>query len=102
MGDPAHVDVQRHFHASDGTLLSGGQLFTYAAGTTSKLATYTDYSGGTANANPIVLNARGETPYQVWLTAAVAYKLVLAPPGDTDPPTNPIWTADNIQGAVAP
>lgn len=87
-----------HFHANDGTLLSGGQLFAYAGGTTSKLATYTDSTGGTPNTNPIVLNVRGETPNQVWLTGATNYKFVLAPANDTDPPTNPIWTADNIQG----
>lgn len=87
-----------HFHASDGTLLSGGLLFTYAGGTTNKLATYTDAGAGTPNANPIVLNQRGETPDQVWLTASTNYKFVLAPQGDTDPPQNPIWSADNIQG----
>lgn len=87
-----------HFHANNGSLLAGGLLFTYSGGTTSKLATYTDSTGGTPNTNPIVLNARGETPFGVWMTATVNYKFVLSPPGDTDPPTNPIWTADNIQG----
>lgn len=89
-----------HFHASDGSLLNGGLLFTYAGGTTTKLATYTNSGGGTPNSNPIVLNSRGEPTGSVgiWLTAATDYKFVLSNPGDTDPPTNPIWTQDNIRG----
>lgn len=87
-----------HFHANDGTLLSGGKLFTYSGGTTSKLATYTDSTGGTPNTNPIILNSRGETPHEVWLTASTNYDFVLAPANDTDPPTNAFWTAPNIQG----
>ncbi len=84
----------QHFVDNNGNALSGGQLFTYSAGTTTKIATYTDAGGGTANANPVVLNSRGEA--NVWLTPATAYKFVLSPSTDTDPPTNPIWTVDNI------
>lgn len=79
---------------SDGTALSGGKLFTYAAGTTTKLATFTDQGGGTTNTNPVVLDTRGEA--DVWLGSGTAYKLVLAPSTDSDPPTNAIWTEDNI------
>lgn len=82
------------FFANDGTPLNGGQLFTYVPSTTTKLATYTDSSGGTPNANPIILNFRGEA--DVWLDPALTYKYVLAPPNDTDPPTNPIWSKNNI------
>lgn len=81
---------------NNGQQAVGGQLFTYAAGTTTKLATYTDASGATPNTNPIILDDRGEAP--VWLTAGVAYKFVFAPSTDTDPPTNPYWTVDNITG----
>ena len=42
--------------------LSGGKLFTYAAGTTTKLATFTNSGGGTPNTNPVILNTRGEAP----------------------------------------
>lgn len=79
-----------------GIPLAGGKLFTYAAGTTTKLATYTDSTGGTPNANPVVLNSNGEA--SVWLIQGDAYKLVLSPANDTDPPTNPFWTQDNIVG----
>lgn len=72
------------------------KLFTYAAGTTNKLSTYTDSTGNTANANPIVLDSAGRTPNGLWLTDGSSYKFVLAPANDTDPPTSPIWTEDNI------
>jgi hypothetical protein len=83
---------------NNGNALTGGQLFTYTAGTTTKLATYTDSTGNTANTNPVVLNSRGEA--NVWLTSGTSYKFVLSPSTDTDPPTNPYWTVDNLQGGV--
>lgn len=61
------------FDAS-GNPLSGGQLFSYAAGTLTPLATYTTQSGGVANANPVVLDSAGRAP--VWLSAS-SYRMVL-------------------------
>ena len=84
------------FHADDGNgnPLSGGKLFTYAAGTTTKIATYTDSTGSTPNTNPIILNSRGEC--FLWLAQGIPYKLVLAPATDSDPPAAAIWTDDNV------
>lgn len=78
-----------------GLIASGYQLFTYAAGTTTKLATYNDADLQVAhqNANPIVLDSAGRAT--IFLTAS-AYKFVLASPTDTDPPGSPIWTVDNV------
>ena len=84
----------QHFIDNFGNALNGGKLFTYAAGTTTKLATYTDSTGATANTNPVVLNVRGEA--NVWLTPGLAYKFVLSPSTDSDPPVAPFWTVDNI------
>lgn len=81
-----------------GLPLFGGKLFSYIAGTTTKQATYTDSTGGTPNTNPVILNARGEA--NVWLDPSKVYKLVLAPATDTDPPSNPFWTVDNISGGA--
>lgn len=78
---------------NNGNPLVGGQLFTYQAGTSTKLATY-QTAGGSANTNPVILNSRGEC--DLFIPANVAYKFVLAPQGDTDPPSNPIQTEDNI------
>ncbi len=91
------------FTDSNGNLLVGGQLFLYAAGTTTPLNAYTDSTGNTPLPNPIILNSRGEvapsgtgTSCGLWLYPTSAYKMVLAPADDTNPPTNPIWTIDNI------
>lgn len=90
------------FFDSNGDPLSGGLLFTYLAGTTTKANTYSDDTGGTTLPNPIVLNSRGEpktgsgTTTGVWIPPGTAYKFVLAPSTDTDPPTNPIWTVNNV------
>lgn len=86
------------FVDSSGNALNGGKLFTYSAGTTTKLATYTDNTGATANANPVILDTRGEAG--VWIPPGVAYKFTLSPSTDTDPPTNPIWTVDQITNGV--
>lgn len=52
-----------------------GRLETYAAGTSTPLATYTDATGGTQNTNPVILDAAGRA--NVWLQSNVQYKLVL-------------------------
>lgn len=91
----------QQFFSSAGAELSGGKLFFYAAGTTSKQNVYTDNTGATAFPNPIILNTRGEPTVSgaslgVWLTTGLGYKVVLSPSTDTDPPTNAIWTIDNV------
>jgi hypothetical protein len=65
------------FFDNNGNPLNGGLIYTYAAGTTTPAATYTSSTGGTANANPIVLDSAGRTPAQIWLTAGSSYKFVL-------------------------
>ena len=79
------------FFDANGAPLSGGKLYTYAAGTTTPLASYTDYGGGTPNANPVILDSRGEA--SVWLGTGM-YKLVLKTSTDVE-----VWTADNLNGA---
>lgn len=90
------LPIQKFFD-SNGNPLVGGLLFTYAAGTSTKVATAKDQAG-TPNTNPVVLDYRGEC--NVWLDQTLTYKFVLAPAGDTDPPTKAIWTVDNILAAV--
>jgi len=65
------------FLDNSGAPLTGGLLYTYAAGTTTPQATYTSTSGATANANPIIMDAAGRLESEVWLTGGVAYKFVL-------------------------
>lgn len=84
----------QQFFMNNGKPADGYLLFTYVAGTSTKVATYIDSTGVTPNTNPIVLNYRGEC--RIWIDPALSYKFVLAPKGDTDPPTSPIWTVDDI------
>lgn len=67
------------FFDNSGVPLTGGLVYTYAAGTTTPQATYTTSSGGTAHANPIVLDSAGRIPSggEIWLTDAISYKFVL-------------------------
>jgi hypothetical protein len=85
------------FFDNNGVPLSGGKLFTYAAGTTTPQVTYTSSSGATANANPIILNAAGRLSGsgEIWLTEGVLYKFVL-----NDSNNVLIGTYDNISGAT--
>jgi hypothetical protein len=69
--------VAGQFFDNNGDPLVGGKLFTYAAGTTTPQVTYTSSSGGTPNSNPIILNAGGRVPSEIWLTDGLAYKFVL-------------------------
>ncbi len=83
------------FFDDDGAPLSGGFLYSSASGTpfeSSPLSTYQD-EAGTLNANPIVLDARGEC--KLWLTAGTAYRLVLKRADDTT-----VWTRDDVTGAA--
>ncbi len=76
------------FFTNAGVPMAGGFLYTYAAGTTTPLVTYTDSTGLVANTNPVILDSRGEA--SIWL-GGVGYKFKLATPANVD-----IWTQDNI------
>lgn len=80
--------AKQQFFDANGNPLAGGKLYTYAAGTTTPLATYTDSSGSTPNTNPVILDSRGEA--NVWLGSAV-YKFKLTTSTDVE-----LWTVDNI------
>jgi hypothetical protein len=66
------------FLDNNGNILSGGKLYSYAAGTTTPETTYTSASGSTAHTNPIILNSAGRVATgEIWLTEGVAYKFSL-------------------------
>ena len=67
---------------NSGNVLTGGKIYTYAAGTTTPATTYTSSSGITANSNPIILNSAGRVPYEIWLTDGISYKFVLKDSND--------------------
>lgn len=63
------------FFDNAGEPLSGGLLYTYAPGTTTNKATYTDENLSVPNANPIVLDSGGRCV--IFLTDGEEYKFVL-------------------------
>lgn len=78
----------------------GVLLFTYDAGTTTKVTVYKDDAGGSSHTNPIVLDSGGNLPSAsvIWLLGGQSYKFVWAPSNDTDPPASPYRTIDNVDG----
>jgi hypothetical protein len=86
--------VAAQFFTNTGAVLTGGKLYTYAAGTTTPLPSYTTSAGNVARTNPIVLDAAGRVPGsgEIWITSA-AYKIVL-----TDSTDVLIATYDNLFG----
>jgi len=86
--------VAAQFFDNSGNVLSGGKIFTYAAGTTTPQATYTSAGGGTALANPIILDAAGRVPTgEIWLTDGLQYKFIIKTSTDVQ-----IGSYDNIVG----
>ena len=72
---------------STGAPLNGGKLYTYKAGTSTEKVTYSDIELSTANANPVVLDSRGEAT----IYGQGAFKFVLKTSADVT-----VWTVDNI------
>jgi hypothetical protein len=84
------------FFTNSGVPLTGGKLYSYAAGTTTPQVTYTSSNGVTAHTNPIILDSAGRVPGgEVWLSAS-PYKFVLNTSTDVL-----IATYDNISGLGA-
>ncbi len=67
----------QQFLDNSGDPLTGGLLYTYAAGTTTPQNTFTTAAGTTPHSNPIIMDAAGRLESEVWLTGGVAYKFVL-------------------------
>lgn len=87
--------VGAQFLDNSGNVLTGGKIETYAAGTTTPQATFTNSAGVTFHSNPIILDASGRVPSggEIWLTDGLLYKFVLK-----DSNNVLIATYDNISG----
>jgi hypothetical protein len=85
------------FFTNTGSVLTGGKLYTYAAGTTTPQVSYTTSSGDITRTNPIVMDAAGRVPDggEIWITGQL-YKFVLKDSNDVL-----IATYDNISGIGA-
>jgi hypothetical protein len=84
------------FFNNDGTVLAGGKIYTYIAGSSTPKTTYTTSAGSIAHANPIILDSSGRVPGgEIWLSAGL-YKFVLNTSAGVL-----IATYDNINGVGA-
>lgn len=75
-----------HVEKSDGTPASGWKVNTYEPGTSTRKATYTTSAEAVQNANPVVLDSRGEA--DIWWSGS--YKVVVTDENDVV-----IYTVDN-------
>ena len=83
------------FFDNNGIILTGGLIYTYAAGGTTPAATYTTSAGNVAHTNPIVLDSAGRVPGgEIWLVVGTNYKFVLKTSVGVT-----IATFDNIYGS---
>ena len=83
------------FFDNNGAPLNAGKIYTYQAGSSTPLATYTDNAGLTANTNPIILGTSGRPPNEIWLTDGFFYKFILKDSSDVT-----IQTYDNLYGIL--
>jgi hypothetical protein len=88
--------VAAQFFTNTGSVLTGGKIYSYAAGTTTPQVTYTSSSGATPHSNPIILDSAGRVPGgEIWISA-LPYKFLLKDSTDVL-----IATYDNIIGIGA-
>lgn len=101
--DPVQITPYQLIDARTGIAIPcvGCSIFTYAAGTNTPLATFTDSTLGTPNTNPVLTNTagyavNGSTITGIWVGAA-CYKFIAK-----DDQAVTIWTQDHIcdQAAV--
>lgn len=87
------------FFDNSGNPLTGGKIYTYAAGTTTPAETYTTVNGNVFHTNPIVLDSAGRLPAggELWLPIGVGYKFVVKTSAEVL-----ISTYDNIPSAAQP
>ena len=85
--------VKPQFLDENGQPVANGKLYSYAAGTSTPLATYADKDGNTPNSNPVVLDSGGFA--DVWISSA-SYKFVLNTSADVQ-----IWTKDYVSNATS-
>lgn len=74
---------------SSGDPLASGKVYTYYAGTTTPLASYTTQAATTPNANPVILDSAGRA--SIWL-GPYAYRIILKTSADVT-----VWDDDNVQ-----
>jgi len=83
---------KRQFFDDNGQPLSGGLIYTYAAGTSTSQLVYQDAALATPHANPVVLDSAGRATI---FFAQQAYKVVVANSAAVQ-----LYTVDNVQSTA--
>jgi hypothetical protein len=81
------IPTPQQWFDNNGNPLAGGKIYTYISGTTTPKTSYTDYALGSANANPVLLDANGRA--SVWGNGG--YKIVVKTSADAT-----LYTQDNV------
>lgn len=84
---PPAPPVKATFYDLAGDPLAGGKIYTYEAGTSTPMFTYTDASGVTENTNPVILDSNGQA--DLWFGSSL-YKIILKTATDVE-----IYSVDN-------
>lgn len=88
---------RQQFLNPQGQPLAGGCVFTYISGTSTPLATYTDYTGTIVNSNPVILDSGGFA--SVWLQSGTAYTITVFANGGTNCATgSQQWSVNGVTG----
>ena len=73
----------------NGNPLAGGKVETFISGTSTPQATFTDQTGATPNANPVILDAAGRS--DIWLTPGLSYRITVKNSSDVQQ-----WSVDGV------
>lgn len=96
----AKLDLRDMDFDLDGFLNAGGKIHTYLVNSTTPQATYSEYTGVTANANPIVLNSSGEA--HIFVVMDVSYKFIFMDADDVVLYTENGIRIDNPETVISP
>jgi len=83
------VQFRHRFWNNDGTPADGGKVYTYVAGTTTPVSTFTTSTGNVANTNPIILDSKGEA--NIWVTGYIKVNVL-----QSDDTQVTGWPVDNV------
>ena len=82
--------VKPQFSDAEGVPVASGKLYSFVAGLDTPQPTYSDSDLQIANANPLQLNAAGQSPTSIYLLPT-SYKFRLDDQNDV-----PLWTVDHV------
>lgn len=84
------------FFDANGNPLTGGKVCFFAAGTTTPQATYSESTGTTLNANPVILNSAGFPQSGAIFLTSAAYKIVTSASTANSQCSPAVSSVDNV------